>query len=422
MRTIPAPRSSSTPRRGRIWWLATFASAVIAAVIVPAVPAHSADYPSWSDVEAARTNETSKQVEIDRLTSLLSSFDAHVAAAQQGAALRGAAYEAAQERLDRASLRVATLDAQAIQAARQANRSQTQAGQLARQLARVGDVGPSLALFLNQDQANGLLYRLGVVSKLAERSSVAFVVAKKHANVARGLTDQARVAKAARSGLVETAKRALREAAAAAKAVEAQLADRQVKQGVLDAQITVHRENRSATEADYRTGQQIRQQQQAAAAAAAGTNSAASAGDPGQLGGQGRALPVSAWISDRFGLRPDKPVASSGSFHYATDLAAGYGAPIYAATGGTVFYVGWLGTHGNRVLIDHGNGIQTGYAHIQPAGILVSVGQDVSAGANIARVGTTGGSSGCHLHFEVRVDGSRVDPEPLMSARGIHLG
>jgi murein DD-endopeptidase MepM/ murein hydrolase activator NlpD len=73
-------------------------------------------------------------------------------------------------------------------------------------------------------------------------------------------------------------------------------------------------------------------------------------------------------------------------------------------------------------LIDHGNGIQTGYAHIQPAGILVSVGQDVSAGANIARVGTTGGSSGCHLHFEVRVDGSRVDPEPLMSARGIHLG
>lgn len=83
-------------------------------------------------------------------------------------------------------------------------------------------------------------------------------------------------------------------------------------------------------------------------------------------------------------------------------------------------YAGYLGSYGNWILIDHGNGVQTGYAHNSV--LHVSVGQSVAAGEVISDVGSTGASSGCHLHFEVRVDGARIDPQPFMSARGVTLG
>ena len=142
--------------------------------------------------------------------------------------------------------------------------------------------------------------------------------------------------------------------------------------------------------------------------------------DLGQLSGQGWALPVSGTITSPFGSRPNKPVDGVGDYHNGTDIAAGCGLPVYAATGGIVIEAGYQGTYGNWVLIDHGNGVQTGYAH--NSSILVSEGEQVAAGANIALVGSTGASTGCHLHFETRIDGTQVDPEPFMSAREITLG
>ncbi|MCY7403362.1 MAG: M23 family metallopeptidase [Cryobacterium sp.] len=79
-----------------------------------------------------------------------------------------------------------------------------------------------------------------------------------------------------------------------------------------------------------------------------------------------------------------------------------------------------LGSYGNWVLIDHGDGTQTGYAH--NSSLLVSRGQQVSTGATVALVGTTGASSGGHVHSEMRVDGARVNPQPFMSDRGVTLG
>lgn len=142
--------------------------------------------------------------------------------------------------------------------------------------------------------------------------------------------------------------------------------------------------------------------------------------DSGQLSGQGWALPVAGFISDVFGSRPDKPLAGVGDFHEGADIAAGCGHPVSAATAGTVISVGWYGSYGNWVLIDHGDGVQTGYAH--NSAILVNEGQTVVAGETIAEVGSTGASSGCHLHFETRVDDSQINPQPFMSARGITLG
>jgi murein DD-endopeptidase MepM/ murein hydrolase activator NlpD len=93
---------------------------------------------------------------------------------------------------------------------------------------------------------------------------------------------------------------------------------------------------------------------------------------------------------------------------------------VFAAAAGTVVAAGYQGSYGNWILIDHGNGVQTGYAHSSQ--LLVSVGQRVAAGATIALVGTTGSSTGCHVHFETRVNGTQVDPVPFMSTRSITLG
>lgn len=92
------------------------------------------------------------------------------------------------------------------------------------------------------------------------------------------------------------------------------------------------------------------------------------------------------------------------------------GRPIVAAASGTVTYAGWDSTgHGYRVVINHGNGLQTGYSHCKSGSIRVRVGQQVSQGQQIARIGSTGNSSGPHLHFEVIRNGTRVNPLPYIT-------
>ena len=104
-----------------------------------------------------------------------------------------------------------------------------------------------------------------------------------------------------------------------------------------------------------------------------------------------------------------------GSFHAALDISGGsaYGKPIVASDSGTVTAAGYSGSYGYRVIINHGNGMQTLYAHCSE--LLVSVGQKVNQGDTIALVGSTGNSTGAHCHFEIYVNGSRVDPLPYVT-------
>lgn len=97
-----------------------------------------------------------------------------------------------------------------------------------------------------------------------------------------------------------------------------------------------------------------------------------------------------------------------GSLHPGIDIGAAMGTPIRAAAAGTVIVAAYSGGYGNLVVIDHGNGLATAYAH--QSQIAVSVGQQVAQGQLIGYVGSTGFSTGPHLHFEVRVNGSPVDP------------
>lgn len=117
-------------------------------------------------------------------------------------------------------------------------------------------------------------------------------------------------------------------------------------------------------------------------------------------------VPVTGNITSRFGSR--ESIRSHN--HKGLDIAAAYGSSIKAAADGTVISAGWNdGGYGNLVIIDHGNGITTYYGHCSK--VYVSAGQKVSAGDIIAAVGSTGNSTGNHLHFEVRVDDVQVDPQ-----------
>lgn len=109
-------------------------------------------------------------------------------------------------------------------------------------------------------------------------------------------------------------------------------------------------------------------------------------------------------------------------FHKGIDLSAGCGSPIYAAGPGTVVAAGWnSGGYGNWVNIDHGGGYVTVYGHMPSGGVLVREGQTVAAGDQIGLEGSTGLSSGCHLHFQLNVNGTPVDPRPFMLQHGISL-
>ena len=111
--------------------------------------------------------------------------------------------------------------------------------------------------------------------------------------------------------------------------------------------------------------------------------------------------PVNGPVVSPFGMR-------WGRMHTGIDIGVSYGTPIHAAASGQVIYAGWMEGYGNLVFIDHGRGISTGYAH--QSGIAVSNGQSVTQGQVIGYVGCTGHCFGPHLHFEVRVNGTPVDP------------
>ncbi|HEY6113038.1 MAG TPA: peptidoglycan DD-metalloendopeptidase family protein [Gaiellaceae bacterium] len=142
------------------------------------------------------------------------------------------------------------------------------------------------------------------------------------------------------------------------------------------------------------------QSAQLAARIQAAQQSAGSTGT-GQPSAAGFIWPCDGVVVSGFGLR-------WGRMHEGVDIGCAYGTPNRAAASGTVIYSGWHGGYGNLIVVDHGNGLSTAYAHA--SSLLVGIGQSVSQGDTVSLVGSTGNSSGPHLHFEVRVNGQAVDP------------
>ena len=123
------------------------------------------------------------------------------------------------------------------------------------------------------------------------------------------------------------------------------------------------------------------------------------------------AWPMIGRITSPFGYRRN-PLWGGVSLHTGVDIAAPYGKPISCADSGEVIYSGWWDGYGKAVVIDHGKGYTTVYGHMSR--IYAQVGQMVTKGESIGLVGSTGFSTGPHLHFEIRVNGRPVDPMPYL--------
>jgi murein DD-endopeptidase MepM/ murein hydrolase activator NlpD len=373
-------------------------------------PAYADEYPTWEEVQEARKDVAQAEAKVKEILELLAKLEVEAAQAEEEAARLGEVYYEALYELDEATFQQAQLQSQADSAAVIAEESRLKAGQFVAELARVGGADLTATLFISGADANQLLSRIGYAAKIAEQTDGIYARALADQNTAQSLSDQAEVARQIREELQLVAEAAYERANAAAMrayaAVEAQLEN----SARLEAQLEVLMEKREATEADYQKGVIARQQSQIMGMI-----------DPGQISSAGWARPSGGYISSHFGPRIH-PIYGIARLHAGIDLATPCGRPVYAARSGRVSYSGWLGTSGNFIRLTHEDGYTTGYAHLQSGSLYVRLGESVVTGQLIARIGNTGGSTGCHLHLETRRNMVAQDPYPFFINRGIRLG
>ena len=333
-----------------------------------------------------------------------------LAAAEAGRDRAEAAYDAARLELaatladqNAALTRLEEVRLSADAAATQAGVSTRALAALVRTIVQNGTGTATLDALLSEQGSGDLLSRLGNVDRIAALTG--------NLGKIRGLVDRDTQRAATLQAEVATA-----EAAAA----DFPVAEKQAALAAAELSLS------QATTAFNTASRNAQAALAAAAESSAGRASQATSQLAGTVGARlsltGWAAPAVGSRTDGFGPRPELPLPGVLPFHSGTDLAAECGSPVYAASAGVVAQTGQFGTYGNWVLIDHGDGITTGYAHIADLATLVVVGQSVTAGEVIAAVGSTGASTGCHLHVEVRLDGTALDPEPFFADRGISLG
>lgn len=387
--------------------VAAVALLIVTTGIVGAPSASADDYPTWDDVAAVRGDEAATLQKIAEIEGLVSGLQSAAMIAQQESDAKAAVWVEADTQFQEAYSRTQKLLAQADEASAVAAESARRAGQIAAQMGRAGGGDITLMLFSDSINADSLLNALGLWSKVGEQAGRISDKAIQDRNTGQALTDQAEVAQDQLEQLKAEAESAFLAAQSAAAAAQAALDAQLANQATLQQQLAVLSERRTATEADYLAGVEAR------------IGSGASL-DAGEISLAGWARPASGYINSVYGWSAQY----GSSFHKGVDLGAGCNQNIYAGSSGTVVYAagGWNGGYGNYIIIDHGNGVQTAYAHIIEGGILVSAGQQIVVGQNIARAGTTGNSTGCHLHYEVRLDGVTTDPVQYMADRGIQVG
>ena len=128
--------------------------------------------------------------------------------------------------------------------------------------------------------------------------------------------------------------------------------------------------------------------------------------------------PVDGRLMSPFGARTD-PFSGEGAMHTGVDLSAAMGTPVRAAADGIVLHAEWFGSYGKVVVIDHGNGVQTLYAHLSRFDVVP--GQEIRRGDTVGRSGATGRVTSPHLHYEVRMAGTPVNPYPFLANSAFSL-
>ncbi|MDY0912469.1 hypothetical protein [Rathayibacter festucae] len=217
-----------------------------------------ADYPSWSDVEAAKSSESATAAEVDRITAILADLRDQAAALTDAAISRAAEADAAQSALDEATQRVTALEERAAAARADADAAKEQAGRLAAQLYRNGGTDATLNLLVGGEQSDKLLYRLGTMSQLTLQTSRLQDDAETTENAATALAGQAEQARTERLSLVSAAQDALATAQAAQSEADAKVADQEQYSSGLYEQLASLKNTTAALEEEFATGQEAK--------------------------------------------------------------------------------------------------------------------------------------------------------------------
>jgi murein DD-endopeptidase MepM/ murein hydrolase activator NlpD len=439
--TAASPARARPLSRRWVLGLGAFGLVAAGALAAPMIPAaFAADYPTWDDVQRAKQNEASKAGEVSRIQGLIQQLQNDVATTRAAAEQAAQEFFEAEEAYFAAAERADSLQSQADAQAQAARDASQRAGRVAAQLYRTGGDDTSLELFFSGSAAGAedLLSRLGTMDKVLERNKETFAEAVTAQNSAQSLSDQAQVARDERDRLQQEAERKMVASQQAALAAEAALQAQSENLVVLEAQLAALQDTTAQTVAGYQAGVEARRRAEEEARRRAAeearrlaeeaakqnqNNGGGGSGStsPGQPTTSGWARPSGGRVTSRYGYRDTICTPNYGctGSHYGTDMAAGCGAGIYAAASGRVIFATSNGQFGNHVRIDHGGGIVTTYSHL--SGYNVSYGSNVSVGQLIGREGQTGLAQGCHLHFEVRDNGNRINPESFMSARGVSI-
>jgi len=400
-----ALRQGRWSARGTATFAAITAGVLIATFGATTSQAAPADFPSWADVQASKRDEAAAKAQLNALNAAITAAQAEVDRTQKEAEVRGTEYAKAQQAYDEQVVVTDKIVQQQSAAQAEADKAKLESSQLIAGLAKQGGTDLSSGL-LDVSGADGYLYRIGAMQKVTERTDAVYAKAVQLQNTAQALADQAAVAQAKLAELKADAEAKLIVAQQAAETAAVKFEELQEAKAKAEALVAYLTDKREVTEADYQEG--LRQKWGSGAA--------------GEVSASGWARPAAGYISSMYGMRKN-PVNGVWMLHTGVDLAGqGCGAPVYAAHGGVVTYAGWFDSWGYYVAIDHGDGTGSGYAHMPAGGIAVRIGQQVDPGQLIGKVGTTGMSTGCHLHYIVRVNGNTTDPVPFMRNQGINLG
>ncbi len=391
--------------------------AMVGVVLLTAVPvlassaasaAPFADYPTWEEVVAAQKNESNAKALQQQLQASLTNLQADAQRTQEQADAMGQVYFEAQQAYDEQLVVTQALNEQTAEAEADADSAYRAAAQIISELSKTGMLDMTAQLLTMPGSPDALLGRLSTSLIVTERYADIFERASTLRNTADALAQQEEIAQSLLDNLRRKAEAALEEAQAVASAAATALAQAERDIAEVRARIEYLQGIREQTVADYNQG----------------LRELWGDGAEGEISQSGWSRPHPGYITSNFGWRIN-PVTKARQFHTGVDLAGnGCGGTIRAAKAGVVTYAGWNGSWGYYVAIDHQDGTGSGYAHIQAGGIGVQIGQTVSPGQPIAKVGSTGQSTGCHLHFIVRVNGNRdiTDPVPFMRNQGITLG
>lgn len=394
--------------------------------------AQALDLPTWDDVQAAKQNQASASKKVKEIEGLIADGEKELDRRRNLHATTIQDLQDAEAALAAAADKAKTLNEEAEASRIEAEEAADRAGVIVAQMYRSGGVDRSMELFLDSDgsTADALLERMASMSKATERNSKLSETAEQSANTADSLGKQAKSAEAERETL-RADKQEKEDAAAEAVTAqgvlvaeqEAQQRDLAVKLEALKDETTKTvdgYEERLRIEEEQRKAEEERIRKEAEAAAerqrqaeeeerrrqeqennGGGTTTPTTPPPPPVSPPTSPPTTSNGWVYPTSGFWVSEGYRSPGRWdHTGIDLATSCWTPIVSAAPGTVRMTYWDGPGGNMVTVNHTNGWQTRYAHMVQWASVVP-GQWVEAGQLLGYVGTTGASSGCHLHFEM---------------------